>query len=422
MWKESLRPNPILLTGARSVGKTYLVYDFARAYYKEYIYINFETEPFLYDLLFKNNLSQIENGLKDYFHLSDSNEPVLLILDEISDNQDISLILNGLATSKTVFHIIFITSFQSVKVPDNQTFCKLCLFPLDFEEFLIATGNEWYIEVIITHYNSNTKIPDIVHQELLTLFELYLAIGGMPLAVNEYINTESVINVSEQHRILINSYTTDSYNRNTEGNFLKIIQAFHTIDNQLMKENRKFQYKLIRKGATQAQYLEALKYINQSGYGLFCFKLPEEIKKLTDWPGLSAENINHIALNESNHLTFKLYMSDTGILSSVVKASYGPEINRKGILENYVAQSLYSNGYPLIFWESNSLAKLDFIIRKKNRILPIEVKVGDNTRSRNVSIFKTHYSDITDSIKISPRNFEYSNHVKYVPFYAVFCI
>lgn len=423
-WKESSDSRPILLTGARSVGKTYLVYDFARSFYTEYAYINVETDPFLYGLMLKHNPSQIEDGLKDYFHLSGSSGPVLLILDEITVQPDLTRILKLLADCNTSFQIIVISSHRVVSIPNDKDFYQLCLFPLDFEEFLVATGNEWYIEVITVHFKNNSKIPEIVHQELLTLFDLYLEIGGMPLAVNEYLGTNSVYNVSEQHRILVSSFISDTYNRTMEGDFLKISQVFNTIGRQLMKENRKFQYKLIRKGATQAQYSDALWYIQNSGYGMCCYKIPEESEKLPVSPAIISELLTEVQNNENGHISFKLYMFDTGILSSVLKTSHGlnDEQNRKGLLENYVAQSLASRGYPLLFWESGSQAKVDFIISKDNKFLPIEVRTTDNTRSRNVSIFRKQFPDIAESIKISTRNFEFTNHVKYVPVYAVFCI
>ena len=423
-WKESSDSRPILLTGARSVGKTYLVYDFARSFYTEYIYINVETDPFLYGLLLQHNPSQIEAGLKDYFHLSGSSGPILLILDEITVQPDLTRILKLLASCNIRFQIIIISSHSVVSLPNDKDFYQLCLFPLDFEEFLVATGNEWYIEVITVHFKNNSKIPEIVHQELLTLFDLYLGIGGMPLAINEFLGTNSVYNVSEQHRILVNSFISDTYNRNMEGDFLKINQVFNTIGRQLMKENRKFQYKLIRKGATQAQYSDALWYIQNSGYGMCCYKLPEESEKLPFSPAFLSELLTEVQNNETGRISFKLYMFDTGILSSVLKTSHGllDDQNRKGLLENYVAQSLASRGYPLLFWESGSQAKIDFIISKDNKLLPIEVRTTDNTRSRNVSIFRMQFPDITESIKISTRNFEFTNHVKYVPVYAVFCI
>jgi predicted AAA+ superfamily ATPase len=402
-WKESSDQMPILLTGGRGVGKTYLVYDFANSFYKESVYINFESEPFLYDLLFNNNPSTVECALKDYFHLSEYSEPVLVILDEITRCPDIERVINFLGQSELPYHIIAISSSQVIKYKADSRFYKLKLFPLDFEEFLVATGNEWYIEVITVHYKTNMKIPDIVHQELLTLFELYLKVGGMPLAVNEYNNTGADFNVSDQHRLILNSFIAESYKGNSEGDFLKISQMLGTIDKQLMKENRKFQYKLIRKGATQALYSDALQYIKNNDYGMCCYKIPEA---------------------DHNHLNFKLYLLDTGLLQSIIK-NQGIQINeqyRKGLLENYVAQGLAANGYPLYFWESDSQAKLDFIICRDSTMIPVEVRANDNTRSRNVSIFQRKFDNVTDSIKISTKNFEYANNVKYVPIYAVFCI
>lgn len=423
-WKELSNQSPILLTGGRGVGKTYLVYDFASSFYKESVYINFEREPYLYDRLFCNNPSTVDCVLKDYFQLSEYHEPVLIILDEITRCPDIEQVLNLLVQSELTYHIIAISSSQVIDSMDCQ-FYKLQLFPLDFEEFLIATGNEWYIEVITVHYKTNTKIPDIVHQELLTLFELYLTVGGMPLAVNEYINTGADFNVSEQHRILLNSFTAESYKENSEGDFLKISQMLGTIDKQLMKENRKFQYKMIRKGATQALYSDALTYIKNSCYGMCCYKLTEDMMdQLTDDSADSIHNSLKSYNLDQNHLNFKLYLLDTGLLQSIItyQGIQLKEQHRKGLLENYVAQGLAANGYPLYFWESDSQAKLDFILYKDGMLIPVEVRANDNTRSRNVSTFRRKFDKVTDSIKISTRNFEYTNHVKYVPIYAVFCI
>ncbi|MGB8455071.1 MAG: AAA family ATPase [Anaerocolumna sp.] len=423
-WKELSFRKPILLTGGRGVGKTYLVYDFAKSFYTESIYMNFEREPFLYDVLFKNNPSEIENVMKDYFHLSDSTEPILIILDEVTNCPDIKYILN-LLQNKPRNHIIAISSTFNIDYKTDNIFYHLKLFPLDFEEFLIATGNEWYIEVITVHYKADTKIPDIVHQELLTLFELYIEIGGMPLAVNEYNNIGSIINVSEQHRILLNSFLSEVYKNNVEGNFLKISQVFNTIAKQLMKENRKFQYKLIRKGATQALYSDALKYIKNTGYGICCYKLGDEpADGFYNNYNKPSFTLFPTILKDYTHMNFKLYLLDSGLLNSTLKTQYAviKEQYRRGLIENYVAQCLTANGYSLYFWESDSKAKIDFIINKDRRIIPIEVRTGDNTRSRNVSIFRSKFQSVTDSIKISTRNFEYINHTKYVPVYAVFCI
>lgn len=412
-WKETTQKRPILLTGTRGVGKTYLAFDFAKAYYGESIYINFEREPYLYDIFTTNNSSSIGDSLNTYFHLPESSHPILLILDEISACPNILTVIEMVSKATVSYHIITISSIFEEFNGIDDIFIQLQLYPLDFEEFLIATGNNWYIEVIRLHFELNKKLPDIVHQELLTLFEDYLQVGGMPSAVNEFINTETKYNVSEQHRILMNSYLSDVNQHNVDGDALKVRQVFSTIDKQLIKENHKFQYTLIRKGATYAIYADALKYIHDTFFGIRCNKL-----------GDVSQDLNPSSFRNDIQLVFKLYMPDVGMLYSTIRTTHQviSEQIRKGIIENYVAQSLTSKGYYLNFWESSSQAKIDFIIIKGQQIIPIEVKTNDSTRSKNISVFKPKCSYMTDSIKISTKNFEYSNNVKYVPIYAVFCI
>jgi len=186
------------------------------------------------------------------------------------------------------------------------------------------------------------------------------------------------------------------------------------MDKQLIKENRKFQYNLIRKGATYAIYENAVQYITDTFYGIRCNKLAEE----------ALENAWDAEVNSNILPQYKLYMSDVGMLYSSLKQieDKHPDQIRKGLIENYVAQTLYSNGYQLTYWESNSQAKIDFILFKDDYLLPIEVKTGNITRSKNLSVLKSKCNQIKEAIKISTRNFEYSGNIKYVPIYAVFCI
>jgi predicted AAA+ superfamily ATPase len=352
------------------------------------------------------------------YHLPSSSEPVLLILDEIADCPDINKTIQSILDLAKSYQIIIISStLRNMKDFANH-FYQLQLYPLDFEEYLTATGNEWYIEVIRSHFESDKALPEIVHKELLTYLEDYLQIGGMPAAVNEYVSMDSKLNVSEKHRTLIDSYLSDVNKQNIEGTSLKIHQVFTTIDHQLMKENRKFQYTMIRKGATQALYADALQYLQDTFYGFSCFKIGDD--SIDQYP----EENTAIQDSISSYLGFKLYMPDVGMLYSTLRTRFSTitEQMKKGILENYVMQSLTANGYPVCFWESSSQARVDFIIMKERRYIPIEVRINTNTRSKNISVFKTKCSQMKESVKISTKNFEYSNGVKYVPVYAVFCI
>ncbi|GAA4653456.1 ATP-binding protein [Anaerocolumna aminovalerica] len=421
-WKENYMNKPLLLMGGRGTGKTYLVNDFAKAFYAKSIYINLERVPEYHKLLDGEDVSV---WIQNLYMLSDTHpyaserlenedEPVLLIMDEVSFYPPFIEKLKALMKANPPFQIICITSFRIDLWEKDDFFYVLQLFPLNFEEFLIATGNDWYAEAIRIHYSSNKKLPDIVHRELLTLFEDYLQTGGMPAAINEFINMEGKYNVSEQHRILANAYLWDARSRNDEGDGLKISQVYNIMDKQLIKENRKFQYNLIRKGATNAMYENAVQYITDTFYGIRCNKLAEE----------ALESACKAEIDSNISPQYKLYMSDVGMLYSSLKQIEvkHPDQIRKGLIENYVAQSLYANGYHLTYWESNSQAKIDFILYKDNYLLPIEVKTGNITRSKNLSVLRTKSESIKEAIKISTRNFEYSGNIKYVPIYAVFCI
>lgn len=426
-WKNSY-VKPLILTGASGVGKSYSAYNFGKSFYQYFIYINASTDnTVLTSVLHCNSTEYIEN-LKTLYHIpSEYDEELLIIFDELDLNKDklaLNVVMDYLKENKK-YHLLMITNYLEEFTKDFQ---YLFLHPLDFEEFLLATGNEWYIESIKVHYESNKKLPDIVHNELLTIFHLYLTIGGMPLAVNEYIGTEGSFNINSQHRILLYSYLHHLGKSKEDVDSLKIRQVIDTIPSQLQKENHKFRYSIIRKGATQSMYSNALQYIKNSFYGVFCVKIDEN--DINTSGILNLTYLEHMINMKNFDLGLKIYQMDIGLLNSNFNPNIkGKEINSKeeelmtkALFENYVALSLAASEYPLLFWESNSQSKMDFIIAKKNKLIPIEIKTSNNTRSKNFSVMKQMYPFIEEQIKISTKNFDYQNHVKYVPIYATFCI
>ena len=170
-------------------------------------------------------------------------------------------------------------------------------------------------------------------------------------------------------------------------------------------------------------YKEAISYIENSYYGISCNKLNDD--SISDIKSSILENRNtELDQYKDIYSGFKLYLLDVGLLHSlsIIEASEKDITLRKGIIENYVAQSLDANGYPIYFWESNSQAKIDFVIPKEDKLLPIEVFPGTNTRSKNVSVFRQKVNEVDVPIKISNRNFSMEHQVKFVPIYAVFCL
>jgi predicted AAA+ superfamily ATPase len=419
-WNNDKTGKPILLTGAKGVGKTYLAYDFAKAFFERVLYLNFEREPSNKRFFQADDIQRVTIQLQKHFHLTDSNNvtsSTVLILDEIGYCPEALHMIKENLLLETFDYVIAISSNPISKEYEN-TFIRLSVYPLEFDEFLRATGNEWYIEAIINHFQSNTNIPEIVHKELLTLHDLYLRIGGMPSLVNEYLNLVDTVNVSELHSSIIGSYHDYIDRDNSEGEALKMRQVFDSLVYQLTKENKKFQYKIIRKGTTNTMYREAIQRLIELNYVIRCDRISsDELQSTSD------SILNSNIFDETN-TNFKLYLPDTGLLYSRIIEEMGAfEINRsrKALLENYVAQSLKVKNYPFAFWESESMAKIDFIIAKGHDFIPVEIHDSDKTRSKSISIFKQK-CEFPYAIKISSKNFEFTNQIKYVPYYAVFCI
>jgi len=419
-WKNSNSSKPFLLTGAKGVGKTYLAYDFAKAFFERIFYVNFERETGAANVFHSGDIAGNTNRILTYFAIDRDSLPEsrILLLDEITLDSNIVKALIILKDSGIFPYIISISS-TPVALEIKNNFYHKSIYPMEFDEFLLATGNEWYIEAIINHYEANKKIPEIVHKELLALQQIYMQIGGMPGIINEYLSLSSLVNVSEQHCLLIGSYHDYILKDNFESDALRMNQVFDSLALQLMKENKKFQYKLIRKGTTNSMYKEAIQNLVERNYIIQCNKI---ILEQLQGPKNTYKAIEII--KDEVNTNFKLYLPDTGLLYTKMVEEKGINFGKniqKALLENYVAQSLHSKGYQLQFWESDSMAKVDFIVIKDKELIPLEIYNSDNTRSKSISVLKQR-CDFPYSIKISSKNFEYTNQIKYVPYYAVFCL
>lgn len=424
IWKHTSDVRPVILTGAKGVGKTYLSYDFAKAFFKQILYINFEHDLFAADLFQSKDPFRISKLLQEHFCINKDDystsfiyEDRLLILDEIAYCPAALEMLTALQFTGEFPRIIAISS-SPIKTEELKLYYHIPIYPMQFNEFLVAIGSDWYIETIMTHYEANKKIPDIVHKELLNLHNLYLRIGGMPGIINEYLNFDNLSNISEQHSLLMGTYSHHLSLVSSESDGLKMNQVLSSLPSQLAKENKKFQYKLIRKGTTHAMYKDAIQNLSERNYIIPAYKITsDELSNLFQVLDENRLNVNEIT-------SFKLYLSDVGFLYSQLSKQHIQPFDKsimKALYENYVAESLQANGYPILFWESDSMAKIEFLLPKHGQIIPVELFADTNTRSKSVSVLKQKI-DFPYAIKISARNFDYKNKVKYVPYYAVFCI
>lgn len=419
-WKQEKNRKPLIIHGARQVGKTYIIKEFGKKYYQNLIYVNFETNKELSEEIDDSiDAKYIINKLELFFGEKIIPGKTLIFFDEIQANERALTSLKYFYEDAPEYHIIAAGSLLGIAINrKNYSFPvgkvkMMNMYPLSFKEFLIAIGREDLIDEIQKHFDNNERMDKSIHELCLKIYRTYLIIGGMPEVVQTYLNEKKVISTIDVQSEILSSYERDmtKYADNKESN--RIISAFDSIPVQLAKDNQKFQYKVISKGATSSIFGEAILWLKNSGIVNQVFKAEPEIP-LEMHKDLSS---------------FKLYMSDVGLF--VNKARYPlyqidlntqPTMISMGPLtEHYVANELRVKGYETYYWESKGKAELDFMIQNGMDIIPIEVKSNIHTKTRSLDLYKNLYNPKL-SIRISEKNFGFENNIKSIPLYAIFLI
>lgn len=419
-WKESKNRKPLIIHGARQVGKTYIVKQFGEEYYDNLIYVNFETNKELSSQISDSiDAKYVINKLELFYGEKIIPGKTLIFFDEIQANERALTSLKYFYENAPEYHIIAAGSLLGIAINREEysfpvgKVQMINMYPLSFKEFLIAVGRENLIDEIQKHFVNNEKMDKTIHELCLKLYRTYLVVGGMPEVVQTYLSEGKKISAIDIQAEILESYERDmtKYANNSLSN--KIISAFDSIPVQLAKDNQKFQYKVISKGGTSGIFGEAIMWLKNSGIVNQVYKASAE---------LPLEMYKDLA-------SFKLYMSDVGLF--VNKARYPlyqidlseqPTMIAMGPLtEHYVANELRVKGYESYYWESEGKAELDFMIQKDADIIPIEVKTSTHTKSRSLDIYMKKYNS-KFAIRISEKNFGFENKIKSVPLYAVFCI
>ena len=420
-WKEGKHRKPLILQGARQVGKTYSVLEFGRTHYENVAYFNFETNPRL-------NQTFDENISPDYLipilsHIAGQTivrEKTLIVFDEVQLCERALTSLKYFCENAPDYHIIVAGSLLGVAV--NRTKFSfpvgkadmMTLYPMDMEEFMIACGETALIEQIRKCFASDIPMPSALHDAAMQLYSQYLVVGGMPECVKQFAETKDYILVRYMQDTILASYLNDMSKYNNVNEIKKTRLAYDNITVQLSKKNTRFQYKLIKKGGRASEFENAIEWLCLSGIVSQVYKA-EQIKK----PLENYRDIN----------TFKIYVSDLGLLCAKKDLAandilyMADELNdfKGGLTENYVNVQLTINGYNTYYWESERGAEIDFIIQRNGQLIPIEVKSADNTRAKSLRVYMDTYHPAY-AIKLSSKNFGFEDRKKTVPLYAAFCI
>lgn len=423
-WDKEENQKPLLLTGAPGTGKTYLALELAKSFHSSYLYLNPRNDYKLRSSLVELSIQEqpdINDFLNRTYQIPKEwlNE-FLVILDDSDYYAAIISLIEKLIIQPLNFKFIIISTQQPSKIlADNTDVLKIS--PLQFDEYLKAIGSEWYTEIIQAHYQTKKKIPEIVHKEMLNLFRDYLRIGGMPAAINEFLHTESFDNIPTIHRNLFDLYHSE-FTRYSESSIVRLKQLISSVPEQLLKENKNYRYNLIRKGATHNLYHSELRYLTE-------LHLVNKIERA------NIKNDNGKLHMEMHANQFRLYPNDSGLLYSLILSTtqeLSDETEEEStntshdklfqlLSEAYLLQTLSQKNITTAYWESSSMAKLDFIGEFDSCIMPIEIKYYENKRSKSLHAFRQKYP-VESYIKFSMQNFETNKQYTICPIYSLFCL
>ena len=420
-WKNSPHRKPLILQGARQVGKTYAVLEFGLTHYDNVAYFNFETSPRLAQT-FAEDISP------DYLipvlsHIAGQTivrERTLIVLDEVQLCERALTSLKYFCEDAPEYHIIVAGSLLGVAVnreafsfPVGKVDMKT-MYPMDMEEFLLAVGEEALAQRIRACFDTDTPLPAALHEAAMQRYRQYLTVGGMPECVLQYAQTQDQVLVRHTQDTILAGYLNDMSKYNTQNEIKKTRLVYDNVTVQLSKKNTRFQYKLIKKGARAAEFENALEWLCLSGVISRVYRAEQVKKPLENYRDIDA---------------FKVYVSDLGLLCAKKNLAaadilyMSEELNdfKGGMAENYAQTQLIANGYQTYYWESDRGAEVDFVIQREGRLIPIEVKSADNTRAKSLKVYMDTFAP-DYAIKLSARNFGFEDGKKTVPLYAAFCI
>ena len=424
-WKSNKDKKSLIIEGARQVGKTFIINFFGNNYYEQFIYINFLSNPKYKEIFIDNiDFKNVINKLKRYPEFKNINfdNECLLFIDEIQECPEAITSLKFLTINEK-FNVIASGSYLGLKFNKNANFSYpvgyievIKLNPLDFEEFLWANDVQLNdIKEIKECFNNKKKINNELHQYMVEKFKQYILVGGMPAAINEFIKEENYFKVREIQKQIIEYYFNEANRYANTSDKLKIRECLLSIPNQLSKENKKFMFSHLNNNARSKWYMSAIQWLIDSNIVNICKRISR------------IENpLNAFEITSD----FKLYMSDTGLLCSMIDDSIinlvlakNENFIFKGALyENMISQILIANNFKLRYFKPNQSLEIDFILsfQKGNPIL-LEVKSG-NSRSKSLFTFLDKNKNLI-GIKCTNENINFKNNkILNIPWYLLFVI
>ena len=422
-WKKSGMNKPLMVVGTRQIGKTYIIEKFAKENFEEYLYFNLEKNIEVRNIFEKTvDDTKIIEELELYLGKKINIERTIFFFDEVQVSENFIVSLKYFNEAEKPYKIVCAGSLLGVKINRFKSSFPVgkirmeYMYPMNFEEFLIATGKEMLRDKIKECYETMSPMSEFAHEQAITLYKQYLCVGGMPEAVNNFVENDLDILKFDSHIIsdIKDMYIADMQKYvKSSLETVKIEKVYKSIPSQLAKDKKNFQYNFIEETGRKRKYESSIDWLVASKMILINYN-----SKRMEIP-------LKVYIDENN---FKLYLSDVGILTNMSEIRF-PDIMldktfiyKGAITENYIAQELAFKGESLYYWTSKRNAEIDFILySEQDGIIPIEVKSGNNVRSISLNMYIKEYKP-KYAIRFSTRNFGFENNIKSVPLYAAFCV
>ena len=423
-WKNTKDFKPLIILGVRQCGKTYIIDEFCQKEFKNYKKINLLYDVDVIKLYASNDSSEKKyNDLKVLLDFDFDQEDSVLFIDEIQESEELISELKFFNEKHSNVRIICAGSLLGVKLARiNKPFpvgklTRLYMYPMDFEEFLMALNQEPLLDKIKMCFEKNEAMG-VLHNKAIEYYRKYLLSGGMPESVKALINCGDDYYNYDLSKLnnIIEDYKNDMNNHvDSSSETLKIRNIYNSLSSQLQNASKKFQYSVIDKDAKSREYALPLDWLIESNMVQICRCIKKPEKPL---------------LGFVDNDIFKIYYSDVGIFNRLINNDIKTIILDdmkiyKGIItENYVANQLKANGIDLLYWKGNRDSEIDFLITTKDDgIIPIEVKAIDNTQPKSLKVYNDLYHP-KYMIRISLKDFGYNptTNIKSIPLYATFLI
>lgn len=381
-WKKSARRKPLLLLGARQVGKTWLMKEFGKTEYDNVVYINCDTEPLTKNLFLNDyDIRRILLGFQAISNETINEQTTLIILDEIQEAPRGLHSLKYFYENAPNYHVIAAGSLLGVSLAQSESFPvgkvdMLKIYPLDFEEFLYASGQSSLCDILA---NKEFELIDAFAEKLTEYLHRYFFVGGMPEVVKSFIDNANLNEVRRLQQSIIDAYRKDISKHTSKIESVRIGQVLASLPSQLTKENKKFIYGVAKKGSRANDFELAIQWLVDAGLVYKVCRVTKIAAPLKFYEDISA---------------FKLFFLDVGLLCCMANVPpamvlINPDSlsEYKGMMaEEYVAQQLVANGVEPYYWSNDSTpAEIDFVIQLADNVYPIEVKASTNVRGKSIA-------------------------------------